>query len=189
MLSHTYTWVLLALFIGIFLIVSYRLKMFDKKRTALIFLIILSSIAFDSGKSIMTDAPSGIESYVSITSDHASYLNLFSIWSNLSHTSLVYLGGIFGNFLILSLCIYWLLRSNLREIPNLFIAIFLSLAILPILFGGEIIQSRVLFNIPFQIPAAIGLVYLTNLHRGKVLVIAISIWIFTMTIHVITNFI
>ena len=189
MLSHTYTWTLLALFIGIFLIVSYRLKMYDKKRIALIFLIIVASIAFDLGKSIITDAPSGIERDVSIPSDNVSYLNLFSVWSNLSQTSLVYVGGLFGNFLIFSLCIYWLVRSDLRDMPNLFIAIFLSIGILPILFGGEVIQSRVLFNISFQIPAAIALVYLSNQHRGTLLAFSITIWILVMSIQVVINFI
>jgi len=189
MLSHTWTWTLLSLFIGIFLIVSYRLKMYDKKRIALIFLIIVATIAFDSGKSIMTDARSGIERDVSITSDNASYLNLFSIWSNLSQTSLVYVGGLFGNFLILSLCIYWLVRSDIRAMPNLFIAIFLAIGILPILFGGELIQSRVLYNISFQIPAAIALVYLSNQHRGTLLAFSIAIWILVMSIQAVINFI
>jgi len=189
MLSHTFTWTFLALFIGIFLIVSYRLKMYEKKRIALIFLIIVATVAFDSGKSIMTDAKSGIERDVSVTENNASYQNLFSIWDNLSQTSFVYVGGILGNFLVLSLCIYWLVRSDLRVMPNLFIAIFLSIGILPILFGGEVIQSRVLFNISFQIPAAIGLVYLANQHKGTLLVFAIPIWILAMSIQSITNFI
>jgi hypothetical protein len=101
----------------------------------------------------------------------------------------VFAGGVFGNFLILSLCIFWLVRSDLREMPNLFIAIFLSIGILPILFGGEIIQSRVLYNISFQIPAAIALVYLSNQHRGPILVFSIAIWIFVMSIQAVINFI
>ena len=189
MLSHVYTWTLLTLFLGIFLIVSCRLKMFERKRVALAFLIILASIAFDAGKSIMTDTPFGFERDVSIASANASYGNLASIWSNLSQTSFGYVGGVFGNFLILSLCIYWLLRSNMREMPNLFIAIFLSIAILPILFGDDVIQSRVLFNISFQIPAAIGLVFLANQQRGTVLVFGTSIWILIMSLQAITNFI
>ncbi len=189
MLSHTYTWTLLSLFIGIFLIVSYRFKMYDKKRVALIFLIIVATIAFDSGKSIMTDARSGIERDVSITSNNVNFLNIFSIWPNLSQTSLVYVGGIFGNFLILSLCIYWLVRSDLREMPNLFIAIFLSIGILPILFGGEVIQSRVLFNISFQIPAGIALFYLSKEHWGNLLVFSIAIWILVISIQTVINFI
>jgi len=188
MLSHIYTWTIFILFFGIFLIVSWRLKMFERKTVFLIFLIIVASVAFDSGKSIITDH-SGIARDIGLGLNNSSYLNLFSIWTNLSQTSLVYAGGIFGNFLILSLCIYWLLRSNFREIPNLFIAIFLSIGFLPILFGGEIIQSRVLFNIPFQIPAAIGLFYLANQHKSNLLVLAISIWILTMSFQTITNFI
>jgi len=163
--------------------------MYDKKRIALIFLIIMVTIAFDSGKSIFTDARSGIERDVSFISNNTSYLNLFSVWPNLSQTSLVYVGGLFGNFLIFSLCIYWLLRSDIRKMPNLFIAIFLSIGILPILFGGEVIQSRVLYNISFQIPAAIALVYLSNQHRGALLAFSIAIWILVMSIQAVINFI
>ena len=142
MLSHTYTWTFLVLFVSIFLIISYRLKMYDKKIVVLVFLIILSSIVFDLGKSLMIDAPGGFERDFIITNE-PNYQNLFSVGSNLSQTSLVYLGGMFGNFLILSLCIYWLVRSDIRQMPNLFIAIFLSIGILPILFGGELVQSNV----------------------------------------------
>jgi len=189
MFSHAITWTVLTLFVGIFLIVSWRFKMFERKTIGLVFLIIVASIAFDVGKSIMTESQGGIERDVSIASSSASYGNLSMIWNNLMQTSLVYSGGIFGNFLILSLCIYWLFRSNFREMPNLFIAIFLSIGIVPILLGDELIQSRVLYNISFQIPAAIGLAYLANQQRGTLLVIAISIWILTMSLQNITNFI
>jgi len=189
MLSHSYTWTMIFAFASIFLIVSWRLKIFEKKKVALVFVIIIASVAFDSGKSFLTDANSGFGRDVNLASNDLSFQNLSSIWSNLTQTSLVYAGGIFGNFLILLLCIYWLFRSNFRDMPNLFIAIFLSIGFLPILFGGEIIQSRVLFNIPFQIPAAIGLYYLANQHMGKLLVLAISIWILTVSLQTIINFI
>jgi len=189
MLSHVYTWTVLTFFIGVFLIVSYRLKMFEKKQVALVFLIIVVSIAFDVGKSIMTESQGGIENDLKIASSSISYLNLSMIWSNLTQTSLVYAGGIFGNFLILSLCIYWLLRSNFNQMPNLFLAIFLSIGILPILIGDDLFQTRVLYVISFQIPAAIGLVYLSNQHRGNLLLFATCIWILVMSIQAITNFI
>jgi len=189
MLSHIFTWTLLIFFLGIFLVISYRIKMFDRKNILLVFLIIMASIAFDSGKSILMDTSFGIERVVNVATINSSYGNPASVWNNLSRTSLVYMGGLFGNFLILSLCIYWLLRSNLREMPNLFIAIFFSIALFPILLGDEVIQTRVLYNIPFQIPAAIGLIYLANQNRGSILVFATSIWILIMSIQSITNFI
>ncbi len=189
MLSHIYTWTMFSLFISIFLLASYRLKMFQRRGVVIVFLIILASVAFDAGKSFIFDTPFWIERDAVIVSDSTGAENFSSIWANLSQTSLVYAGGMFGNFLLVSLCIYWLLRSNFQQMPNLFLAIFLSIGILPILFGGEITQSRVLYNIPFQIPAAIGLFYLTSQHRGNLLVIATSIWLITMSIQAITNFI
>jgi len=189
MFTHVYTWFLLILFMGIFLIVSYRLKMFQRKRVALVFLIIVASFAFDTGKSLMTDTPVILERYAIIVNQSSSSESLPSIWSNLFQTTLVYAGGQFGNFLILSLCIYWLLRSNFNQMCNLFIAIFLSIAILPFLFGGDVIQSRVLYVIPFQIPAAIGLTFLVNQQRGILLVFGICLWILIMSIQAVVNFI
>jgi len=189
MFTHVYTWTILSLFMGIFLIASSRFKIFEKRSIALVFLIIVASIAFDTGRSFMTESQGGIENNVLIASTNASFENLATIWSNLTKTSLVYAGGQFGNFLILSLCIYWLLRSNLTKMPNLFIAIFLSIGLLPILLGGDLIQSRVLYNIPFQIPAALGMAYLYYQNRSPLLVISISVWILLISIQSITNFI
>jgi len=174
---------------GIFLIASSRFKIFEKKNIDLVFLIIVASIAFDTGRTFMTESEGGIENNVLIASTNASYENLATIWSNLSETSLVYAGGQFGNFLILALCIYWLLRSNLTKMPNLFIAIFLSIGLLPILLGGDLIQPRVLYNIPFQIPAALAMTYLAYQNRGPLLVISICVWILIISIQSITNFI
>jgi len=91
--------------------------------------------------------------------------------------------------LVLLLCVYWLVRSNFNSTRDIFIGIFFSIALFPLLFGNDIIQSRVLYNIPFQIPAAIGLMYFFNRPYGKLIVLAICIAIFAMAVKSLSNFI
>ena len=52
------------------------------------------------------------------------------------------LGGIFSNFIIYILVIYWALRSNIKEPSNVFLFIFLSIGIIPIFIGDEVIQGE-----------------------------------------------
>ena len=60
---------------------------------------------------------------------------------------------------------YWLYHSKLSEQSSIFLLIFLSLGVIPLFIGSIVIQARVFFDIPFQIPAAIALTYMRK-HSG-----------------------
>ena len=81
------------------------------------------------------------------------------------------------------------MRSDFNSMRDVFIGVFFSIALVPLLFGNDLIQSRVLYNIPFQIPAAIGLMYFFNRPYGKLIVLAICIAIFAMAIKSASNLI
>ena len=67
---------------------------------------------------------------------------------------------------------YWLIRIQPRELANIFIMIFLSTDLVPLFIGDYVLQSRVLYNIPFQIPAAMSLYYIGR-NNGKMISIAL----------------
>jgi hypothetical protein len=100
----------------------------------------------------------------------------------------IFAGGQFGNFIILILGLYWLARSNLREPPNILLAIFFAIGILPLLFGNELIQSRVFYDIPFQIPAGIALAYLGRKINGPIIILPVCIWLLAISLRMVTNF-
>jgi hypothetical protein len=65
--------------------------------------------------------------------------------------------------------------------------VFLSLGILPVLFGDKIVQSRVIYDIPFQIPAAMALTYIFNSRTGKLITITIALSLLSIAVYTMTN--
>lgn len=185
--THVYTWTILVLFTGIFLVVMYRLNFYQKKIIITLLIVVLASVAIDATRTILTGVSGGIQDDIGRARIAGTGQSAF-LWTNLTDTAQNYSGGIFGNFIIFTLGIYWLVRSNSRELSSIFILIFLAIAIMPLLFGDGVIQSRVLYDIPFQIPAAVGLTYLIRRPNGMLVVLPICLWLVSMSIRYITNF-
>jgi len=185
--SHVYTWTILAVVTSVFLILMYKLHHYDKKRIAFLFLVVLLSIVIDVSRTVITSAQGGISHDVTIASHGAGLPQLILSWSTLTDTMQNFAGGQFGNFMILILGLYWLVRSNLREPPNMLLAIFLAIGILPLLVGNELIQSRVFYDIPFQIPAGMALFYLSR-RINLLMVLPICIWLVAISLRMVINF-
>ena len=63
------------------------------------------------------------------------------------------------------------------------------MGIIPLFFGNLVIQTRVLYDIPFQIPAAIALTYIMKKHtNGTMMILPICIWFFAISIRAVSNF-
>jgi hypothetical protein len=187
--SHVYTWSIMIIVTGIFLAVMLKLSYYSKKNIILLFLVILSSVVIDVARMTITGSVSGIEQQIKIASLTEVGLKQFALrWSNLIDTTQNYHGGQFGNFIILMLVLYWLFRSNLREPSTILLIIFQSIGIMPLFFGDWLVQSRVLYNIPFQIPAAFGLAYIKKEVNGTIILLPICIWLVAISIRAVSNF-
>jgi len=185
--THVYTWTILALFSGIFLVVMYKLSSYRKKSIVILLMVVLSSVAIDVARSTLTGVSGGIGDDISLVRV-AGTEQVTSVWNNLTDTTQNYAGGLIGNVIIFALGIYWLFRSNSRKLSSIFILIFLAIAILPLLFGNGIIQSRMLYDIPFQIPAAIGLTYLKRHPNGLLMILPICIWLLDISVRAVSSF-
>ena len=106
----------------------------------------------------------------------------------MAETVQTYHGGAYANIVILGLVMYWLIRSQPRELANIFIMIFLSTALIPLFIGDYVLQSRVLYNIPFQIPAAIALTQMMKNIKGDMLVLSLCAWILFVAVRTSFNF-
>jgi hypothetical protein len=212
LLSHVYTWAMVAIVTFLFLLVMLRVKIYPRKNIIVLLLIILSPVAIDAIRTAITGSIGGISSSLqfapqlttrpggggtsSVFAPQSSLAQLASFRSNILDTTEHYLGGLFGNFIILALGIYWLFRANRAEPYNVFIMIFLSIGIVPLLFSDWILQTRVFYNIPFQIPAAIGLYYIIRQPRqqqqqvmkGIMTLVPICIWLIAISIVSVSNF-
>jgi len=187
--SHVYTWTILSLVMGLFLLVLLRLNYYKKKSVFLLLAVLIFSVGIDYLRIIVTGYPGGVEKDLGLASGGgAGQQQLLMIWQNLMETTQNYSGGQFNNFIILTLGIFWVFRSNSREISSILLMVFLSVGILPLLFGNTVIQTRYLYDVPLQIPAAIMLAYMMKKHNGYSIVFPTLIWLFAMSIRSLSNF-
>lgn len=189
--THIYTWSILTLVLGIFLLVLLKMKYYERRNVIVLLIALLSSVLIDILRTVLTGAYSGI-SY-NISPPFGSIVQLgpeqFSTrWSTIIDTTLSYLGSLFGNSIIYALGLYWLIRSKLRQTSTIFMLTFLSIGIIPLFLGNWFLQARVFYDIPFQIPAAIGLAYLSRRRNGSLILIAVSIWLLALSIRAVANF-
>jgi hypothetical protein len=99
------------------------------------------------------------------------------------------LGGIFSNFIILLLGLFWVLKSNIQDPGTLFLMIFLSAGIVPLIFGFSVLQTRVLYDIPFEIPAAIALYYIsTRSGSSRLVTLAACTWLVAVSLVTVMNY-
>ena len=173
----------------IFLAVMLKFSYYSKKSIILLLLVVLSSVVIDVARMTITGSVSGIEQQVKIAGLTELGLKQFALrWSNLIDTTQNYHGGQFSNFIILMLGLYWLFRSNLREQSTILLIIFLSMGTIPLFFGDWLVQSRVLYNIPFQLPAAFGLAYIKKRANGTIILLPIYIWLIAISIRAVSNY-
>jgi hypothetical protein len=77
--------------------------------------------------------------------------------------SLNYLyAGLLNNPILLILVVFWVATPKGGEFGTKYVLAWLSLSAIPVLFGTATIQSRTLYDLPLQFPAAIGLYSLSG---------------------------
>jgi hypothetical protein len=187
LLAHSHTWSIVIFVAFVFLFVLHILNYYPKKRFLLLYLILSSSIAVDVLKSSWTGSSTGLGADVSIGFSHGLGISQFSErFRTLAETVQTHYGGVYANIAILGLVMYWLIRCQPREMANIFVIIFLSTALIPLFMGDWVLQSRVLYEIPFQIPAAISLYYIGR-KNGKMMFIALLLVTCYLSFHVLAN--
>jgi hypothetical protein len=189
--AHIYTWGVLTLVVGIFLGVMLKLNYYHKKRVILALLSIVSLIIVDIVVvTIWTSGRTGlVERELTIMSQSGVGLQDFAKrWANLVYVTQIYFIGLFSNFIMLSLGLYWLYRSDLRKESTIFLIIFLSMGIIPLFFGDVLIKVRIFYNIAFQIPAAIALNYIRQYRYGNMVLVSTCVWFFAVSIRTVSNF-
>jgi len=122
----------------------------------------------------MMGSSSGVTLNLGVAENTEVGLSQFeSRWSNLVGTVQVHVGGIFGNSIfIMGLAVAGVIITSKKTNMVLlsFLISFLSIGILPLFFGDRIVMTRVLYNVPFQIPAALALIWLVR--QGNVGILA-----------------
>jgi hypothetical protein len=204
---HIYTWTVLAAVSGTFLVAMLLVaiwkknkkkkadsnsnvpSLFIKRRIIWLLIAILLSIVIDITKVVLIGSSGGVERDIQVAQTNLGIEHLSMRWSILNATMHDSLGGIFSNFIILLLGLFWVLKSNVREPGTLFLIIFLSAGIVPLIFGLWVLQTRVLYDIPFEIPAAIALYYISTRSGNRLATIAVACtWLVAISLVTVMNY-
>ena len=190
MLSHIYTWIEFLLFEGIFLTVLLFLKYFSRRRILYLFICLFVTPSVYLVILAVSEPYSSTSEGIFNFGQGLGVAQFVSRWESLTQAIHIENGGLFASFIILGLATYWVFICNTRDLSTIFLMTLLCIGIIPIFFGNYIIQGRVLYNFPFQIPAAIGLFLMQrNKLNGKIVFVAICIWLIVIGIRSAENFI
>jgi hypothetical protein len=208
---HIHTWTILAAVSGTFLVAMLLVaiwknnkkkkkkkknngnsnisNLFTKRRIIWLLLAILVSIAIDITKVALLGSSGGVERDIEVAQTNLGNEELNMRWRILDATMHGSLGGVFSNFIILLLGLFWVLKSNMREPGTLFLIIFLSAGMVPLTFGFWTLQVRVLYDIPFEIPAAIALYYISARAGNRLLTLgAACTWLVAVSLVTVMNY-
>jgi len=194
MLVHLYTWAnllaIILLFAGISYVFSRRSVTTPKMKVVVMLMVVGTAFAVDYAKSsyFVTPTAAGSESAIgtNITPQDTS-----GRWDRLFFTLHTYVGGFLSNPALLVLSVVWLVRADLSKgLDRLLLSMFFILA-MPITFGSIEFQTRVLYNIPFHIPALLA-IYSTGFGKGMnasraLLILAIGLTFATYAVRAMAN--
>ena len=77
------------------------------------------------------------------------------------------MAGIFGNIALLILAFFGTILVRYKSTIGTFVLVFTSIAIIPLYFGDKIILSRVMYDIPLQIPIGWAMTNIYLSREGK----------------------
>jgi hypothetical protein len=198
--SHVYTWTVLTAVAVIFLVsmlvaVIHKKKdiinnnnSFIKRRIIWLLLAILLTVVVDVSKVSLTGSSGGLDRDIELAQTNLGIDQFNLRWLTLNITIYHSLGGVFSNFIILTLGLFWILKSNMHEPPTIFLMIFLSAGLVPLFFGNWEIQARVFYDMPFEIPAAISLYYISKRLNSILVPLAACTWLVAISLFTVMNY-
>lgn len=160
MLCHLYTWAnllaVILLFVGISFVFGRNSVTGPKIKILIVLAVVGTSFSIDQVRSYYFDTPAATGSDSAIGTNVGPE-DTSGTGTRLIFTLNTYVGGFLSNPVIFLLALVWLVRADLTKgLERLMLSMMFILAI-PITVGSVEFQTRVLYNIPFHIPALLAL--------------------------------
>lgn len=159
MFFHTYTWTYLLATVSFYILATVILKKANLKLVITLSIVFISLFAIDFLKGTLTGSNVGIESNFLRVEGAISLLDYADRWRNLMINSTMNFGGYYNNSILLFFAIVGILHLKKRN-PDVLLASSIFVATIPILFGEFGVQSRLLYDVPIHVIAALGILKL-----------------------------
>jgi hypothetical protein len=185
---HIYTWTIMMIFVFLFAIILWIKKKYSSSLLKLIFVTLVIVVGIDVVRGLTTGSTLGLtRDLVLAETTGYGFAGFDEKWNNLVHTTQVFKAGIFGNVIFLLLAFYGLMLIRYKNVVDIFLLLFASISILPFFFGDKIILSRVLYDIPFQIPVGLAMTNIFLSRYGKLKGLAVVLSLLASVVYIVFN--
>lgn len=156
---HSATWMYLTGSVVIFLGMSAYLDRRNARTTFFALAVVASIFAFefaiDQTKSVLLDSVNTLTLNSDITKQKLGMEEFILRWNNLKHLFTIYLWGTLANVTLMTLTLIWCLKADLNDRFNRFLLSMFFVGSIPLIMGSFDVQSRLIYNMPFHIAAAL----------------------------------
>lgn len=155
---HTYTWTYLIASIIAFIAISYVINRKDHSNLRIVLIlvsIVAINITIDIAKMSHFGTGGGLERDLVLVQDFYGPDQFVLRWNNLQYAFHIYVGGYLTNSVLLILSLIWVLKAKYSNSFDRIILSYIFVGAIPIIFGDFVMQTRIFYNMPIHIPAAL----------------------------------
>ena len=194
LLIHVYTWAhfltAMMIFSGLSFLVSRKTIPDSTIKIIILVAIVATAFSLDYAKSYLFSTPAAAESESALGRNILPQ-DTSARWDRLFFTMSSYVGGFLSNPMLFVLGLVWLLKTSdpRKGLDRSILSMSFILA-LPIALGSTEFQTRVLYNMPFQIPAILALYAITSETRYSyryLLIVAVLFVLATYALRAMAN--
>jgi hypothetical protein len=178
LLFHVYTWVFTIAALLLFVAISVFKKRSDFRVLLPVLLVIGLSVAIDLVRSQIFSFTGGISEDANLVVNYTGTDQFTARWNNMTYLSQAFLGGLFGNVVMLGFATLWLLRANLENSFDRILYSATAPLFVPMLLSDYNVQSRILYDAPLFMLASIIIAGLIKGGKRHYLLLAISVLLF-----------
>ena len=194
MLLHVYTWAhmltVTLLFAGSSYVLARKSVTSAKFKALFMLLVVCSAFGLDYVKALYFSTPLvGEAGSVIIRNVQPEGVDNATRWDQLNFILQTYVGGFLSNPALFLLALIWIIRSDLTAGLNRLMFAMICMTVVPFVFGNAEFQTRVLYNIPYHIPALLALfgAKIQDKTLRYALILSIALFLATYAIRAMAN--
>jgi hypothetical protein len=180
MVIHLYTWAhlvaMILLFAALSFIFSRKTVFMPKTKTILLLALVITTVVVEYGRSSYFSTLPLTDSESVVTRNVLGRTESRPLWERLDFTLTAYVGGFLSNPVLFLLALFWCIKGNFSRGIDRALLCMLFLMSMPILIGSVEFQTRILYNTPIFIAAALAMYYLPSGMDGR------NRWLFVIAV-------
>lgn len=156
--THVYTWsyaiAVMILFVAMSYFVNRRKPCSLTKLYGLVSVIVVNLVV-DAVRTFYLNSAGGLESDLVLAQNLIGIEQFDLRWNNLTYLFTIYVGGYFANAVMLVMALIWMLKARPESNFDRLLMASLFVIVLPVIFGNYVMQTRLFYDVPIHVMAAI----------------------------------